>query len=831
MKMRQGLSSTDALEKLKEFGYNELPAAKSKSVLGIALSVLKEPMFLLLLSCGLLYVLLGDYTEGIVLLSTIIIIIFITFYQYQKTEKALDALKKLSAPRVLVIRDNEEIRVPGREVVPGDLMILNEGDRVGADAHVLSSQNLTVDESLLTGESLPVRKEVFSDHKKAEGLVYSGTLVTQGKAICLVSATGLNTQFGKIGQSLEGITQDETQLQKEMRKLIRVLFLLGIALSITVVLAFYFSSGKLLESILTGLAAAMAILPEEFPVVFTIFMALGAWRLSKKNVLTRRPSAIETLGSATVLCSDKTGTITQNKMRVAAIYRNGKIVSASDFTSDKENTSPLLEVAAMACNEESIDPMEKAILLSNRELATNSGKLLPLEKEYALSKVLLAMTMIRVDSSGRRGFAKGSPEAIFSLCKMSAIEVQQHIAVVNGMAEKGFRLLGVATAKVPELLPAQQSDLEYQFEGLLALEDPIRAEVPDAVAQCDQAGIRVIMITGDYPTTAKSIGSQIGLKKEGQVLTGDQIQKLSFEELRDLLQMVTICARVMPEQKLQIVRALKASGEVVAMTGDGVNDAPALKAADIGIAMGKKGTDVAREASSLVLLDDNFASIVTAIRSGRRIFDNLQKAMSYIMAIHVPIVGMALIPAFFGQIPILLMPLHIVFMELLIDPSCSIAFEYEQEEKNIMSRNPRKTTEKFFGLDKILWSLLKGVLLLAMVMTVYALSARESHTEGEARAITFSALIIGNLALILTSLSKTRSFFSVFTEKNYAILIILLVALGVLLAVLTVPALAALFNFEFPGYAHLFPSVVGAVLILGFLELSKLLSTRFRAGE
>jgi len=827
MEISQGLSSSEARQRLQAHGYNELQGSKSKGVWHIALGVVKEPMFLLLISCGVLYMLLGDYTEGVILLSTIIIIIFITFYQYQKTEKALNALKRLSAPRVLVMRDKEEIRIPGREVVPGDIMILNEGDRIGADARVLRSQNLTVDESLLTGESLPVRKHNFTDESNAEGLVYSGALVTQGKGLCEVTFTGTNTQFGKIGKSLEGISESETLLQKEMRKLIRVLFLLGIGLSITVVLAFYFTSGNLIQSILTGLAAAMAILPEEFPVVFTIFMALGAWRLSKKNVLTRRPSAIETLGSATVLCSDKTGTITQNKMKVAAVFTHKEIIKVDDFTNHSAQVRSLINSAAFASDQASIDPMEKAIIHSFTELNSGTTSFPTLVKEYPLNKELLAMTIVRQTQAGYIASAKGSPEAIVKLCKLPDTEVQDYLRTVNELAEKGYRILGVASVKgLGAELPDHQSDFDFEFEGLLALEDPIRPEVPDAVRQCKQAGIRIIMITGDFPATAKSIGAQIGLQQNGRVLTGKEIQDLSFEELREAIKEVTICARVMPEQKLQIVKALKENGEIVAMTGDGVNDAPALKAADIGIAMGKKGTDVAREASALVLLDDNFASIVLAMRSGIRIFDNLQKAMSYIMAIHVPIVGLALLPAFFGQIPILLMPLHIVFMELLIDPSCSIAFEYEQEEKNIMSRSPRRTEEKFFGKNKIVWSVAKGILLLLMVLIVYLISAQEQHSEGEARAITFSALIIGNLALIVSSLSRTRSFFAVFTEKNYAVLIILVAAISVLLAVILVPVLADLFNFEFPGFLHLIPSLVGAAGILMFLELIKYFNNR-----
>ena len=826
--MEKGLSTEEAKRRLTEQGYNELESSKKKNILFIAYETIKEPMFLLLISCGVLYMLLGNYHEGIILLSTILIIIFITFYQHQKTEKALDALKKLSSPRVLVIRDGKEQRIPGRELVPGDLIILNEGDRVGGDGKLLSAQNLNIDESLLTGESLPVSKQPFTGQNEAEGHIYSSTLVTQGKGIALISETGKNTQFGKIGTSLQSIEQQPTRLQKEMKVLIRTLFIIGLFLSITVVLAFYFSTGNFLQSLLNGLAAAMAILPEEFPVVLTVFMALGAWRLSKKNVLTRNPSAIETLGSATVLCSDKTGTITQNKMEVVALYNGTDLIKASDFSVHPEKITDLLKTASFASNKDSIDPMEKAIHSAYQQLqivATESNHFV---KEYPLSKELLAMSIVTGNDKGALlASTKGAPEAIFSLCKLSEDEKNKNLVMVNTLAEKGYRLLGLASAAFSgETLPEKQTEFQFHFLGLLALEDPIRKEVPEAIQQCKDAGIRVIMITGDFPATAKSIGEQIGLPKEGLVVSGADVKNKSDKELDEIIAKVSIFARVAPEQKLRIVNALKRNGEIVAMTGDGVNDAPALKAADIGVAMGKKGTDVAREASSLVLLDDNFASIVSAIRSGRRIFDNLQKAMSYILAIHVPIVGLTLLPAFFSTIPLLLMALHIVFMELLIDPACSIAFEYEQEEKNIMKRKPRDPEEKFFGGKKILASVLKGVLLLAMVLIVYFLSFREGHSEGEARAITFSALIIGNMALILSSLSKSRSFLAVFTEGNYAVLIILAIAVSVLMMVVSVPALQHIFAFEFPGYSHFLTSFVGATLMLLVLELIKLINLK-----
>ena len=827
--MVKGLSTIEAIEQLKLHCYNELPSSKPKNILKIALEVMKEPMFLLLISCGVLYMILGDYREGSILLSTILIIIFITFYQYQKTEKALDALKQLSSPRALVIRDGKKIRIAGREVVPDDIIILNEGDRVPADAELLEALHLTIDESLLTGESVPVTKSYKTNSKDTNGLVFSGTLVVQGKGMAKVLATGIHTQFGKIGTSLQSIEQDETRLQKEMKVLIRNLFIIGTFISVGVVLAFYFTRGNFIQSLLNGLAAAMAILPEEFPVVLTVFLALGAWRLSKNNVLTRKPSAIETLGSATVLCSDKTGTITQNKMEIAVLYCNAEMIQKSDFQEKQNQISNLITTAFSASQKDTIDPMEKAIGACYQTIVSENKSVQKLLKEYPLSKTLFAMTRVMQTSSANEFLAccKGAPEAVFALCKMNEHEKATHLLEVHQMAEKGYRVIAVANATFQnQLLPESQHEFNFKFLGLIGLEDPIRPEVPQAIKECNEAGIKVIMITGDFPITAKSIALQIGMDVKNSILTGDEMKNMSDEELRKKILHVNIFARVIPEQKLRIVQALKANKEIVAMTGDGVNDAPALKAAHIGIAMGGKGTDVAREASSLVLLDDNFASIVSAIRSGRKIFDNLQKAMSYIIAIHIPIIGLALLPAFFTSLPLLLMPLHIVFMELIIDPVCSIAFESEQEEKGIMNRPPRDPNRQFFSGKRMLFSATEGFLVLVMVMVVYFLSIHEGHTEGEVRAIAFSSLIVANIFLILTSLSKTRSFVAVIIEKNLAVITILLLATVMLLLIISVPSLQQIFSFQFSGYQHFFPSLAGATVILILLETIKYFKTK-----
>ena len=814
--MIRDLTSAEAGERLKQHGYNELAGEGPKNIWRIALEVVREPMFLLLIGCGTLYMLLGDYREGIVLVSSILIIIGITFAQYRKTERSLEALRNLATPRALVIRDGKKTRIAGREVVPGDILVLHEGDRIAADATIVECIHLSVDESLLTGESMPVSKNT-DDGNRA---VFSGTLAVQGSALAEVTATGMNTKFGQIGHSLQSIQDEETRLQKEMKVFIRTLSLIGIFLSVTVVVAFYISRGNFLESLLTGLAASMAILPEEFPVVLTIFLALGAWRLSKKNVLTRRSSAIETLGSATVLCSDKTGTITQNKMIVAAVAIDGKIIEKNDFATYDESLRQIIGAGCLASAHDTTDPMEKAIFALHTDMAYEKSAL-DFEREYSLSKGLLMMTRAYRTNEHTNYYltAKGAPEAVLTLCNCSTDERQQQLELVREMATHGYRVIAVAEAiHVGSAWPESQHGFTYKLLGLLGFEDPIREEVPQAVAECNAAGIRVCMITGDYPATALAIAEKIGLDHKGKVLTGEELTRLPEHELAKRIAETSVFARVIPEQKLLIVNTLKASGEVVAMTGDGVNDAPALKAANIGVAMGAKGTDVAREAASLVLLDDNFASIVAAIRSGRRIFDNLQKAMSYILAIHIPIIALTLIPAFMGELPVLLFPIHIVFMELIIDPVCSIAFESEQEESGIMERAPRPANEQFFGKKKIIFAIFKGLMLLTTVLVVFGLSIQEGHTEGEVRAIVFSTLIIGNIFLILTDLSHTRSFVSVFMERSKVTLLIVGIALTLLLSTLTIHGLNFIFNFEFPGFGHFLPAIAAAGTMLLVLE-------------
>ncbi|HNR45297.1 MAG TPA: HAD-IC family P-type ATPase, partial [Methanofastidiosum sp.] len=631
----KGLSEAEAERRLNEEGYNELPSKKKKSTFAIAIGVLKEPMFLLLVACGVIYLIFGDIQEALMLLLSVFVIIGITFYQEKKTERALEALRDLSSPRAFVVRGGVQKRIAGREVARGDVLILSEGDRVPADAVLRSSTNFSCDESLLTGESVPVRKInslTSSEMGKPGGddlpFVYSGSLVVNGQGIAEVLGTGINTELGKIGKALQIEESDQTRLQKETRKLVKNFSIAGLFLCIAIISIYTLTRGDLLGGFLAGLTFAMSILPEEFPVVLTVFLALGAWRISQNRVLTRQIPAVETLGSATVLCVDKTGTLTLNKMTVARIFTKDKEHAIDGKAATIPNEfHEVIEYSILSSQKEPFDPMEKAFKEVGEKYLKNFNNDSPLLQQYPLSEKLLAMTHV-FKPSGRKDYlvaAKGAPEAIVDLCHLDKKEKERILAQVADIANNGLRVLGVAKSTFSgSKLPEDQHDFDFKFLGLIGLMDPVRDSVPSAVKEAYGAGIRVIMITGDYPNTAQNIARQIGLKNPEERITGDELDKISDEELKERIKTVNIFSRVVPEQKLRIVNALKSNGEVVAMTGDGVNDAPALKTASIGIAMGGRGTDVAREASDIVLLDDDFLSIVQVVRVGRRIYDNLK---------------------------------------------------------------------------------------------------------------------------------------------------------------------------------------------------------------
>lgn len=839
-----GLTSEEAAARLLSDGPNELPSAKPRNIFQQAWAVAKQPMLLLLLAAGTVNLFLAEPQDSLLLMAMVLIVIFISIVQERKSETALAKLRDLTAPLALVIRDSTEKKIASQEVVLGDLLVLTEGDRVPADGVLISSTNLLVDESTLTGESLSVQKlhpKNLGEREEVEKMgrpggeatpwIFSGTLVLKGRGIAQVAATGSNTELGRIGRALGSIEVSQTPLQKEIDRLVKIVATIGLIAAVAVALAFGLSRGTWLEGLLAGIATAMALVPEEFPVVLTVFMALGAWRLSRYNVLTRRAPAIETLGSATVICVDKTGTLTMNTMVVKELMVNGK-THFLDEAVFSETCSKLVEYGVLASEVAGVDPMDKAFrALGEQRLPGLKAKHQNLElvREYGLSDQLMAITHVwRQGNSGEFIIAtKGAPESIAELCRLDETQVAKLMGFVELATASGQRVLAVASAnyemgRLAASLPENVREFHFEFLGLAGLYDPVRPGVPSSIAESAEAGVRTVMITGDYPGTALAIAREIGLECSGGCITGPELSQLTEEQLASRIAQVNVFARMVPEQKLQLIRALKKNGEVVAMTGDGVNDAPALRAADIGMAMGGRGTDVAREAAALVITDDNFTSITNAVRLGRGIFENLRKAMAYIIAVHIPIFGITLIPVFVGDWPLILLPVLIAFLELIIDPACSIVFEAEQVDPNVMKRKPRGVGEPIFNARALKIALAQGLSSLAAVLGVLIWATGSSMSDNEVRSITFATLVLGNLALILVNRSWSLSIWqSLSQRKNQTVKWLLGGAGLVLIAIISIEPVAGALDLAPLNVANWCISLVASILGVSWFEIYK----------
>ena len=780
--MPRGLDHARAAQRLHDEGPNDIGLSQQRRLYAIVIEVGTEPMFLLLLAAGLVYLLMGDAGEALVLLGFVLAIMGITIAQERRTDNALEALRDLSSPRARVVRDGVPVRIAGSDVVREDLLVLAEGDRIAADGVLLEAHELAIDESMLTGESLPVTKA-------AGDTVFAGTLAVSGQGLAQVSATGPHTEMGRIGASLDELDLEASPLRLQMEKLTRRFAAIGLLLSLGLATTFWLVRHDPAQALLAGIALAMSLLPQEFPVIMIIFFAFAARRLGKLQVLTRRLGAIETLGQTSVLCVDKTGTLTRNRMQLAVLRTpmhelasmasadssgGGNIDTRSNINSSAINKLPedlrlLVSTAVLACEVVPHDPMEKAILDYGASVGISHA--LPMDgspdafehvnsdpstdrqlaREYELTPELLAMSHVwrSADDEPDIVAAKGAPEAVALLCRLPDADRERVAADAEALAARGLRVLGVARASHPRDVdwPASQAGFRFDWVGLVALADPLRPEVPEAVALCRQAGIRVVMITGDHASTATAIAREAGIA-HGKVLTGAQLAAMSEAELRRAAASVNVFARVKPWQKLALVEAMKARAAVVAMTGDGVNDAPALKAAHIGIAMGQRGTDVAREAASLVLLKDDFTSIVEAIRMGRRTFRNMRQAMVYTLAVHIPIAGLALLPVLFG-LPLLLAPLHIAFLELVIDPACSVVFEAEEDDSQLMQSPPRPVDEPLLLPANALLAVACGLLTTAVAFAAYALLQWNGMTPATAATSAFILLVCANALLIL----------------------------------------------------------------------------------
>ncbi|MES2756252.1 MAG: cation-translocating P-type ATPase [Pseudomonadota bacterium] len=840
-----GLTEAQAAGRLLQDGANELPSSRQRTLLRLLAEVMTEPMFLLLVACGLIYLLLGDRGEALMLLGFVFVVMGITFFQQRRAENALAALRDLSSPTALVVRDGVARTIAANTLVCGDIVLISEGNRVPADLRLVESSNLTMDESMLTGESATVSKFVGEAGEEplpppgthSPSHVFSGTLVTQGNARGQVVATGARSALGRIGASLATISTDPTPIQQETRRVVKRVALVGLALALLLALMYWYLRGDWLRGVLAGLTLAMAILPEELPVVLTIFLGLGAWRLARENVLARRIPAIELLGATTLLCVDKTGTLTMNRMVVRAMWSE-----AATFDAATAGQAPLdealhgvLEFAVLASHRRAFDPMESAIgdagqrLLAHTEHLHSDWTLL---SDYPLSKEILAMSRVwqSPDQRAKMIAAKGAPESIIDLCHLDTARAEVISQQVERMAVEGLRVLGVARAVFDAtLLPGSQHDFDFEFLGLIALEDPMRPDVPAAIAQCRSAGIRVVMITGDHPATAISIARQAGLATDGAAMTGAQLSAMGDEALAARLADTDVFCRVQPAQKLRLVQAFHARGDVVAMTGDGVNDAPALKAADIGVAMGARGTDVARESAALVLLNDDFASLVTAVRHGRRVFANLRKAIAFVVAAHVPIVGLSILPLLLGW-PMLLMPVHILCLQLIIDPACSVIFEAEPIEKDTMNAGPRRSDARLFDREVLLRGLWQGSGLLLALVGLHAIARAMGHPDDAARAATFCALVLSNLGLIYVNRSWSKSTWSRTDSINPTFPYIALGAVALLALVLGIPLLRSLFVFAIPSWTLAGIGMLASLLSLLWFESVKRFANRNRSA-
>ena len=818
-----GLTSEEARVRLSAVGPNALPNEAEKSLFQIALSVAREPMLLLLIAAGAVSFLLAELVDALLLMGTVFIVLGISIYQEKRTERALHALHELTTPLALVIRDGREIRVPSSQLVPGDLILLLEGDRVAADARLVTDSAIELDESQLTGESIPVSKRSGDE-------IYTGSLVVRGHGQAVITRTGLQTELGKIGKSLQEIPQERTLLEKNIYRLVRTV---GVFALVAVFAVFYLygsSRGDWLTGALAGIAAAMALIPEEFPVIITLFMALGAWRMARVRVIARRPASIEALGSVTVLCVDKTGTLTRNEMEVAELQRDLAIHEVDSQPIPAEFFD-LVRTAALAAPIRPFDPMDRAFKKLAESLSYKD-KCVSIE-EFPLTRERLAYVHLWRDGERILAAAKGAPEQIAKMCQLNSIEVERLNDQVHEAARRGYRIIGVARATIEpgEIKKFEVDRNRFEFLGITLLHDPVREGVPEAVKMCNSAGIRTIMITGDHPTTALSVGAEIGLDHRSGCITGTDLASMNDSQLQAAVVNSSIFARVTPEHKLRLVRALKANGEVVAMTGDGVNDAPALRAANVGIAMGARGTDVAREAASLIITDDNYTSIVAGIRRGRAIFANIQKAMSYVIAVHVPIFGMALAPVFEETWPLVLLPALVAFHEVIIDPACSVVFEVEEPDPEIMERSPRPPQKAMFGKKEIAYAFAQGLTVFLAVFLVFWNSLLSEASDDKTRSLTFGTLLLANIFLILTNRSRKLTIIeTLIKRRNSAVPWILGAATLMLILLLNVTFLQSAFELSPISFFSFLQILVIAYLSVSWTDALKILS-RFKSSH
>jgi len=796
-----GLSEKDIPSLQQQHGKNNFQYESSRRLYQVFVEMAKEPMFLLLLLACIIYFLLGQLTEGFMMLAATCLVSTISLYQDIRSSKALEALKQFTEPLVTVVRDGIEKTILTRELVPGDIIKLEEGNKVPADATIMQSNDLSVNESIITGESMPVEKNETTGHQ----LLYQGATINSGQCYATVTATGNNTTLGKLGKTVTAITAPKTLLQQQVNKFVRQLAVFGISAFLVIWAINFLKTGLWVESLLFALTLAMAAVPEEIPVALSSFMALGAWQMSKLGIISRQPQIIENLGSVNIICLDKTGTITENQMTVKTVYDLKKDVLIE--AGDQWTNSLILQYAMLASEQQPFDAMEKAIQEAYAQYILHPHwGILTQVYEYPLQGRPPMMTHIYSRNDHYIAAAKGAPERIVQVCDLTDDQRQKIMQYATGQAQKGYRVIGVASALHKEKdFPETQDEFNWQFEGLLCLYDPPRHNIDQVIKQFYEAHIDVKLLTGDYAETAVNICRQTGIKGYIKHITGDQVLLMKEDELKRTVEDVSLFVRMFPQAKLQVINALKSNGHIVGMTGDGVNDAPALKAADIGIALGKKGTEMAKQAADLIITDDDLGKVVEAIRQGRKIFSNLKKAIRYIISIHIPIILTASVPLLLGwKYPNIFTPIHIIFLELIMGPTCSIFFEREPVEENIMVLPPRKRSISLFEQDELLISIVQGLIITIGVLWLYHFSMTNGASFSHTRTLVFTTLIISNIFLTFTNRSFTQNFTKTIHYKNRLAPWVLLISVVFLTAIHFVPAIQSIF-----GLVHItFPDIL-----------------------
>lgn len=821
-KLIKGLSNDEVVASRKKWGFNSLEHQQKNHLLISIIEIVKEPMFLLLFVAASIYYITVDYADGIFMTIAILFVATISLFQEARSRNAIDALKKLSQPKSKVIRNGEIIEIPIEEIVIGDCIQVQEGTFIPADAVIIQSNDFSVNEAILTGESLSVFKNELSEINN----VFQGTIVATGLAICKVTAIGNQTSLGKIGKSLESIEEEKTPLQFQITNFVKKMSIIGLVIFGIVWALNYYHSKVVFDSLLKALTIAMSVIPEEIPVAFTTFMALGAWRLMKIGIITKQTKTVETLGSATVICTDKTGTITENKMSLSQLYvfdSNSVIDANEKLNSEAEE---VLSFAMWSSEPIPFDAMEIVIHEAYAKLESiDERPNYKLIHEYPLGGKPPMMTHVFEDSKGKRIIAaKGAPEALIEVSSLSDKEKIKALIAMEAMAKKGYRVLGIGIAVFPGTdFPKTQQELKFSFKGLVAFYDPPKANIQEVFETFYKAGIQIKIVTGDNAATTSTIARQIGFKDADKVLNGDELMEMNSETLKVKVMETTLFTRMFPEAKLKIIQALKANNQIVAMTGDGVNDGPALKSAHIGIAMGKKGTEIAKQAANLILIDDDFSKMTDAIAMGRRIYVNLKKAIQYIISIHIPIILIVFIPLALGWLyPNIFTPVHIIFLEIIMGPTCSVIYENEPMEGNLMLQKPRPLTTTFFNLKEITISIIQGLVITLGLLFVYNYCVDEGFSEKYTRTTVFLTLIMSNIFLTLENRSFYYSVFTTIRYKNNLVLMIIGITIGITSLLLFVPVFSNFFLFEKVDKAQIGLSVLVGFVSVMWIEIYKL---------